>query len=155
MNVAKVFLAIALIIPALLSAETLSVQVKKSFLRSKPSFLGKTVVKVVYAQQVEKKSSKNDWYLVKSLKSGKSGWIHSSALSTKAIVLSSSDKLEDSSVTQGEILMAGKGFNKEVEQEYKKQNSSMNFSQIDAIEKDYSVSRTDLIKFANNGKLNI
>lgn len=155
MSFSKINLILLLLVPGLLSAEVLSVQVKQTYLRSKPSFLGNSITKLVYAQQVEDKKVQNGWHFVTSLKSGVSGWVHQSALSEKTIVLNSSQKLSNSSVSQSEILMAGKGFNKQVEAEYKKQNSKLNFTLVDKVEKSNNISTAKLIRFAKNGKLSI
>ena len=151
----KVTLIGLIILPLALQAGTLSVQVKQTILRAKPSFLGKAIVKLSYAQKVQEKSLKNGWYFVKSIDSGTKGWIHSSALSTKTIALSSSDKVSSTDVSQSEVLMAGKGFNKQVEDEYKKNNNSLNFSLVDKIEHSNVVSRKSLNSFVNYGKLKI
>jgi len=151
----KIILVSLVILPSLLGAETLSVQVKQTVLRSKPSFLGKLVAKLKYADRVQSQKSKNGWNYVKTLDGAKAGWVSSSALIDKKIVLSSSKKLSNSSASQSEVLMAGKGFSKEVESEYKKTNKELNFAQVDRIEKIKPISRTKLINFAKNGKLNI
>ena len=51
--------------------------------------------------------------------------------------------------------MAGKGFNKQVEDEYKKDNTALNFSLVDKIEKSKPLSRKSLSAFASYGKLKI
>ena len=67
-------------------AKTMSVQVKKCQLRNKPTFLGKVVTKLSYADQVTVEQKQNSW--VKVGHSGqKDGWIHISALSEKEIIL--------------------------------------------------------------------
>ena len=151
----KVALICLIILPIALQAGTLSVQVKQTILRAKPSFLGKAIAKLSYAQKVQETSLKNGWYFVKSLDSGIKGWVHSSALSAKTIALSSSDKVSNTDVSQSEVLMAGKGFNKQVEEEYKKKNNSLNFSLVDKIERSNPVSRKSLNSFVNYGKLKI
>jgi len=142
------------ILPIFLQAGVLSVQVKQTFLRAKPSFLSKPILKLGYAQKVQEKSSKNGWYFVKSF-SGVNGWIHSSALSSKAIVLSRSDKVSNTDVSQSEVLMAGKGFNKQVEDEHKRHNNSLNFSMVDKIEHAKPISRKSLYNFVSYGKLKL
>lgn len=156
MQFSKLFFIFLLVLsPTFIYAELLSVQVKKTFLRAKPSFLSKVVLKMSYAEQVENQRVEGSWNLVRSIPNGTLGWVHSSALSEKTIVLKSSGKLEDSSVSQSEVLMAGKGFNKEVEEEYKKQDTTLNYKLVDTIEKTQSISSSDLIRFAKNGKLSI
>lgn len=155
MNTAKYILIVLLFLPSFSYAELLSIQVKQTFLRAKPSFLSKVIAKVQYAQQLEKKKVKNSWYLVKSIQGKYIGWIHSSALSKKTIVLKSSQKIANSSVSQSEVLMAGKGFNKQVETEYKRQNRRLDFTLVDKIENKKYLNRSQLIHFAKNGKLSI
>jgi len=144
-----------LILSSLSYAELLSVQVKHTFLRDKPSFLGKPILKLDYANQVENTKLQNGWHLVKSLKSGTVGWVHDSALSDKAIVLNSSQKVSTTSVSQSEVLMAGKGFNKQVETEYTKGKDNLNFSAVNKLESMKPQSINELSRFAKNGKLSI
>ncbi len=151
----KIVLLSVLIIPTISYAELLSVQVKKTYLRDKPSFLSKQKTKLSYAQQVELKNEKNSWSFIKTVQGGTQGWVHNSALSTKTIVLQSSKRVSNTSVSQSEILMAGKGFNKNVEDEYKKQKVNLNYKMIDAIEKNNQIDTRTLINFAKKGKLNL
>ncbi len=155
MNFLKMSVVWLFLLPNVVSAELLSVQVEQVFLRDKPSFLGKNGVRLQYAEQVENEKAENGWNYVKSLQNGSKGWVHTSALSEKTIVLNASQKLSNSSVSQSEVLMAGKGFNKQVETEYKKQNSKLNFTLVDTIEKSNRVNTQELIVFAKNGKLNL
>ena len=151
----KVTLLTLIIFPLALQASTLSVQVKQTVLRSKPSFLGKAIVKIQYGHKVEERSFKNGWHYVKTLRGGINGWVHASALSTKEIVLSVSDKVSTSGVTQSEVLMAGKGFSKQVEDKYKKENTSLNFSLVDTIKNSKPISNKSLNHFVTYGKLKI
>ena len=151
----KIILLSLLIIPTFSFAELLSVQVKETYLRDKASFLSKQKAKVVYAQQVTAKSKKNSWYFIKTLEGNIQGWIHSSALTKQAIVLQVSKKVSKTSVSQSEVLMAGKGFNQSVENEYKKQKQHLNYKLLDEIENNHSINTQTLIHFAKNGKLNL
>ena len=155
MNFSKSILVSLVLLSSLLNAEMLSVQVKHTFLRSKASFLGKSITKLSYGEQVQSKEIKNNWYQVEVLKNGSIGWVHSSALIDKMIVLKTSNRLSTTSVSQSEVLMAGKGVNKQVESEYRKQNNRLNFKLVDKIENTKAVSRSQLIRFAQNGKLSI
>lgn len=151
----KSILVLLLLLPIALEAGNLSIQVKQTVLRAKPSFLGKQIIKLHYAQQVEAKSIKGGWYFVRTLDRGIKGWVHSSAISTKPIVLSASSRVATTNVSQSEVLMAGKGFNKQVEDEYKRTNRSLNFSMVDKIEHTKPISSKSLYNFVNYGKLKI
>jgi hypothetical protein len=65
----------------------MSVQVKKSQLRSTPSFLGKIVATVSYGNRVEVWSQRGAWYRVGFPGTEVQGWMHTSALTRKRIVL--------------------------------------------------------------------
>jgi len=165
----KVILIGLITLSVALQATILSIQVKQTTLRSKPSFLGKSIAKLSYAQKVQEQKLQNGWHYVKTVDSGVNGWIHSSALSTEDIVLNVTDKVSSTNVSQSEVLMAGKGFNKktedkstnnspsfkQIEDEYKKKNESINFSRVDNIEKSQPISNKSLSSFANDGKLKI
>ena len=151
----KKSLVILLFLPLLMCADVLSVQVKQTLLRAQPSFTAASLGTLGYAEQVELQNSENGWKNVKTLKSGTLGWVHESALTTKTIVLQNSSKLSNSSVSQSEVLMAGKGFNKEVESEYKKQHTTLNFSLVDQIEKNPPLKPEHLSTFAKTGNLNL
>jgi len=155
MYYAKTMIASVVLLPTLLCAEIVSVHVKQTLLRANPSFVSPSLSTLTYAEQVESQKSENGWKYVTSLKSGTLGWVHESALSSKTIVLQNTSKLSNTSVSQSEVLMAGKGFNKEVEKEYKKQHTTLNFTLVNQIEKTPSLQPQQLTTFANNGKLSL
>ena len=55
-------------------AKTMSVQVKKCQLRNKPSFLGKIVINLNYADQVTVKQENKNWYEVVPVNKKNGGW---------------------------------------------------------------------------------
>jgi uncharacterized protein YgiM (DUF1202 family) len=68
-------------------------------------------------------SEQNGWAKV-ALRSGKGeGWVNLSALTKKNIVLKAGSKNVAESASSGEVALAGKGFNQEVENEYKRDNN--------------------------------
>ena len=68
MSILKITLIGLSLSSSLLNAEFLSVQVKQTVLRDKPSFLGKSIAKLSYADQVESAATQNDWSKVKTIK---------------------------------------------------------------------------------------
>lgn len=115
-------------------AKMMSVQVKKCQLRNQPSFLGKIVSNLSYGDQVAVLEEKESWINVQPPSQKGAGWVHVSALSTKKIVLSPGSSSVASSTSSEEIALAGKGFNEQVEQEFKKQNSGIDFTWVDKME---------------------
>jgi hypothetical protein len=114
--------------------ETMNVQVKESELRATPSFLGKIIANVAYGDRVTVLEKKGAWQRV-SLKGGAQGWINSSALTTKKIVLQAGQTNVQTGATQNELALAGKGFNNQVEASYIAQNKSLDYTWLNLMEK--------------------
>ncbi len=131
------------------SAETMSVQVKKSTLRDRPSFLGKMIGHVTYGQELEITERKNSWLKVKTEKTD--GWLHPSALTNKKIYLQAGAKDVSRTADTGEMALAGKGFNEEVEKEFRK-DTELNYEAVDQIES-YEISNQDKYSFIRDGGL--
>ena len=112
----------------------LSVQIREAQLRSSPSFLGKIIARLAYGNRVEFLEDQGAWKKV-AIPDGKiQGWIHASALTTKKIALQAGKADVKTSVTGGELALAGKGFNAMVEAEFKKKNRNLDFTWVDRME---------------------
>ena len=109
---------------------TMNVQVREGQLRNRASFLGTVTANLAYGETVTIRQKQTAWYEVATA-TGKTGWIHESALTTKRLVAGSG--VDDARVgaSGSEIALAGKGFSAEVEAEYKKQNRNLDFSWVD------------------------
>ena len=129
-------------------AKAMSVQVKKCQLRNQPTFLGKVVTNLEYGDRVEVAREKDSWFTVTP--SGKNGgWVHVSALSKKEIILNPESKDIEEAASNDEIALAGKGFNKQVEDKYR-QDKNLDFSWIDKMET-IVVSQIDIDNFVGRG----
>lgn len=133
-------------------AETMSVQVKKCQLRNKPSFLGKIVTDLAYADQVMVKTEKDDWYEVVPVNKKSSGWVHVSALSKKEIILKPGSRDIENAASSDELALAGKGFNQQVENDFKKKNKNADFTWVDKMEK-IVISTKEMQNFLKDGGL--
>ncbi len=112
----------------------MSVTVKESPVRDKPSFTGKVVDKLVYADRVTIEEAKGDWLRISfPPKKITSGWMHKSALVAKEILLRAGEKAVGSTASSGEVALAGKGFSEEVEAEYRK-DAALNYAAVDRME---------------------
>jgi hypothetical protein len=108
----------------------MSVQVQEGHLRSKPSFLGKIVTTLAYGNRVAVLEEQTDWMRVSLEKdSTVNGWIHKSALTKKEIAFKAGS--EAGQVSDSEIVIAGKGFNEQVEKEFKQKNPNLDYTWID------------------------
>jgi hypothetical protein len=83
--------------------------------------------------------------------SGQSGWIHSSALSSKTIVVKSGGATQ-TAASSGEVALAGKGFNSAVEAEFKAGHKDIDFAPVDRMEK-ITIPAATLQQFARSGDL--
>ena len=133
------------------SADTMSVQVKQTPLRSGPSFLGAVVTQVVYGDAVTVLEERAGWANVQTA-AGKRGWVHGSALSEKRIVLRGPGGEVTTGASSDEVALAGKGFNQQVEKKYKKENRDLDYAAVDRMEKRV-VSRNAMIAFVKEGDL--
>jgi uncharacterized protein YgiM (DUF1202 family) len=99
------------------------VQVKETQVRAAPSFLSTILDKLFYGAKVQVSAQKDGWARV-ALRSGKGeGWVNLSALTKKTVVLKAGSENVAESASSGEVALAGKGFNQEVENKYKQDNN--------------------------------
>ncbi len=115
------------------AVQQMSVQVRTGQLRATPSHLGKVAAAVAYGDRLTVVQKQGAWYSVKDAR-GRAGWIHESALTTKRVVLKSGDADVAAGAGGDEIALAGKGFNEQVEGEYKAQNAEADYAWVDRME---------------------
>ena len=70
-----------------LEQKMMSIQVRKGTVRSVPSFLGNIVAQLEYGDRVAVRGVKDSWFFIEKPQKSTKGWMHSSALSMKKIVL--------------------------------------------------------------------
>jgi len=142
----------ALVATGAWAAKEMSVQVRDGQLRNRASFLGTVTATVAYGDRVTVNQTQAGWCEVATA-SGASGWIHESALTPKRVVLSSgTEDARAQSVGSEEGALAGKGFSKEVEAEYKKQNKDLDYTWVDWMGKQ-TVPPEQLVQFLKQGGL--
>ena len=125
--------AIALVLLIALSAiaaQQLSVQVRETKLRQRPSYLGATTTALAYGTRVDVLESRGPWHHVRT-PAGQTGWLHDSALTEKELALQSGDTDQAVSADGDELALAGKGFSEEVERAFREGNSSVDYRWVD------------------------
>jgi len=132
--------------------QKMSVQVQDGKLRADPSFLGKVLGSVAYGDSVTVIKQQDPWVYVSAKGGQLSGWIHNSALSEKEIILRAGSADVAKTASQKEVALAGKGFNADVEKEFKSRNPKLNFEWVDRMEK-FVVSDDEIRKFIQEGAL--
>ena len=133
-------------------AATMSVQVKKGDVRATAGFLGKIVSSLDYGDRVEVLESKDGWMRIGKTNKSAAGWIHSSALTDKRIVLQAGSGDAKVAASGGELALAGKGFNAQVESEYKSRNKNLDFAAIDRMQAT-KISQDRITAFLKEGGL--
>ena len=133
-GIALALLLLAAFAPPAAGRGAMSVQVRQGQVRATPSFLGKIVATLSYGDRVETIEAKGGW--VKVVVPGKqaTGWVHGSALTAKRIVLKAGSRREQAAASSGELALAGKGFNADVEAEFRKKNGNLDFGSIDRMQ---------------------
>lgn len=141
-------LLLVAVIGARAGGEFYSLQIRNGALRATPSFLGKVSAKLAYGDRVELLAEQGPWSRVRA-EGAREGWIHASALSEKRIVLSAGDESLEAAASGDELALAGKGFNAEVEAEYRTRHE-MDYTWVDRMET-FRVSPEDAAAFLAEG----
>lgn len=154
MNIRRLFIGLGLLglsaaAAVAATATIMSVQVSKAELRDTPSPFGKVIASFAYGDKVSVQSQDGAWMQVSG--NNQSGWLHSSALTKKTIIMKG-DAAVRTSASSGEMALAGKGFNSDVEKEFKNNHKNIDFAPIDKMEK-IKIPIADIKEFAKEGKL--
>lgn len=126
--------ACGLILAISAQAAQMRVQVRETQVRNTPDFLGKLAGTLAYGDAVETVQTQGAWVKVNTAK-GISGWVNASALTAKKIELTSAGRSDRLGASADEVATAGKGFTKEVEDQYKARNRNVSFAWVDSMEK--------------------
>lgn len=149
-NVLLLLLLVLTIIETASAQDDYYVRVRSTKLRSAPQHFAPAVTELKLGAAVRGSEAADGWYKVQT-PNKKSGYLHKSTLSDKRIV-SDIAKQYNPSTDSSDIVLAGKGFNKEVEKEYAAQNPSLNFKQVDAMDR-ISIKDAELVSFIKAGGL--
>lgn len=153
--------ALLLLPPALTAAGTVVVVVKETAIRADRKFFAPTQGVAHHLDRLDVLEEASGWFRVRQ--GSTTGWVHGSAVSTSAgsdsgsnvdsalHTLAGSDT-KGHGYTQDEVALAGKGFNPDVEQNYRSRNPQAEFAAVDRMERQ-QVSRKELLRFAEAGKL--
>lgn len=132
--------------------EFLTVQVKQGQMRSTPSFLGRVTATLAYGDKVGLIEEKGAWKMVTIRKI--KGWMHMSALTTKAIALQAGKANVKTGATRSELALAGKGFNPKVEAEFKNKNKHIDYTWVDRMEA-LAIKPGQMQAFLKQGQVNV
>jgi uncharacterized protein YgiM (DUF1202 family) len=140
----------ALNLAVAVSAATMRVQVQTGQVRSTPSFLGGVVATVGYGQSVEVVSSQGAWHQVRTAE-GRGGWMHDSSLTAKRVSTQSGGSVR-AGASGDEMALAGKGFNRDVEAQFKAAHVDADFAWVDRMAT-MKASEEEIGRFVKSGDL--
>lgn len=132
-------------------AESLSVQVRESAVRAKPLFFAPSIASVRYGDSLQKLGGDSGGWTKVRVKSAE-GFIPTASVTSDTIVLSARD-IGSVKADASDVILAGKGFSKEVEQEYRKRDQSVRFDYVDKVESAGRVSKQEVVEFMKQGSL--
>lgn len=131
---------------------TMNVQVQKAELRASPSPLGAIVGSAGYGDTVHVLEEKGAWVNVVLSEGTATGWMHQSALTRQRIRLRAGEQEAEVRASSGEQALAGKGFNKDVEEAFKAKNRNANYAWVDQMV-EFRVSPEQMRAFLQQGRL--
>ncbi len=100
-------------------AKQMSVNVKETQVRSTPSYLGKVLGVLAYGDRVDVLETQKDWSRISLSAKKLEGWVNNSALTPKKVEIAAGSQAAGQNASTGEVALAGKGFNNQIETQYK------------------------------------
>jgi uncharacterized protein YgiM (DUF1202 family) len=138
--------------PADQPAQEMVVQTKDCVIRSGPSFLSEPAGSLKYGDGITVVEESGPWRKIALPGNKLSGWIHVTALSPPKAEFKAGTSQASSRISSGEVALAGRGFDAEVEARLRQSNKDLNYQAVDKIEA-AGVKQADVITFVNRGKL--
>jgi uncharacterized protein YgiM (DUF1202 family) len=147
-----VMLSLFVLFVSLLVAETLIIKVQTTNLRKNPKFYAPVVQALKAGEKIEKISSQPDGWIQVKTSGGAVGWIHSSAVAVQKFDLLAMDKSMKTQASASEVALAGKGFNKQVEESYRAKHADVSFVWVDRMLQ-IKIAASRVEEFMRSGKL--
>jgi len=133
------------------AADTVVVKIQTTQLRAGPGFFSQPVGTLKAGDKLEKLAASGAWIQVRT-GTGSVGWIHSSAAETPKFSLLAMNQDMKTRVSASEVALAGKGFNRQVEDGYKAKHADLNFQAVDQMLL-LKISSAQIQDFLKKGKL--
>jgi SH3-like domain-containing protein len=140
-----------IVIVSLLLAETLTVKVQSTSLRGTPKFYAPAMQPLNAGAKLEKIATQDGWIQVRT-SGGAVGWVHSSAVEVPKFDLMASDRGLKTQASASEVALAGKGFNKQVEESYRAKHKELSYTWVDRMLQ-IKIAAAKVEEFMKKGKL--
>jgi len=134
-----------------MAADFVVVKIQVTAVRKTPQFFAPVIAPLKAGDRLEKISESNGWVQVKTV-TGVIGWVHSSALETPKINLLAANSTMKTQASASEVALAGKGFNKQVEDSYKAKHGELNFAAVDSMLQ-VKIPAAEIENFLRKGRL--
>ncbi len=145
-------IGVAAVVISVLAAEILIVKVQSTNLRSGPKFYAPIVQTLKAGDRLEKISAQPDGWIQAKIPGGTVGWIHTSAVQVQKFDLLALDRGLKTQASASEVALAGKGFNKQVEESYRAKHAEISFIWVDRMLA-IKIPAERVEEFIKNGKL--
>lgn len=117
---------------AVAATETVTVIVRKASIRRDRQFYAPTIAEAQLGDSFKVQERGGGWVKV-GTKAG-DGWLHETSVTAKKVAVSSAGPA-GGKVDDRDVANASKGFNPQVEDQYRKKNPTANFAAVDRMEK--------------------
>jgi hypothetical protein len=130
--------------------EEATIQIRSQHLFPRPVFYATPLGELEFGDVVTLLEECEDWFMIRTA-SGATGWVHATSV-TGAVLSGGSVGSGSTEVTSDEIMLAGRGFNSDMEQSYSSSNPALLFSEVDEMER-ITVAPEDIYGFLVAGDL--
>jgi uncharacterized protein YgiM (DUF1202 family) len=142
---------------AVAAGELLTIQLREATVRSGPKHFRPVVGTVKYGERIEVLKKEDGGWLHVRLPDQRTGYLHETATTEKPLpkLAPGTAGTQPGSVSRDEVALAGKGFNPQVERQYREDHRELEwaFQRVDYMEQRRVVDRAELERFLSEGQL--
>lgn len=133
------------------AADDLFVKVRSTKLRSAPQHWAPAAQSLSLGDKLTPTGESSAGWVKARTKNGAVGYVHESTLTERRVNMRSASATGGAE-SASDVVLAGKGFNKQVEKEYAASNPNLDFAAVDAAER-IRVDDRDVLAFLKSGGL--
>jgi hypothetical protein len=131
--------------------DEVAIAVQNQSIYPMPAFYASPVEPVSYGTMAVIDEINGEWYRITTALN-QDGWIHCTSV-TGAIQASSGNASASGDVTSDEIMLAGRGFSRDIEETYAGEHPDLDFTLVDNMEKSWIITPQQLYQFLVDGNL--
>lgn len=131
--------------------DRVTIAVQNQFIYPMPAFYASPAVPVEYGTVALVEEVNGEWLRITA--GSAAGWIHRTAVTGAIESAGSGGASASGEVASDEIMLAGRGFNRDLEEAYSGKHPELNYSAVDMMENSWNVSPEKLYEFLVRGNL--